>query len=354
MKTAIETAGEAPSGDEVYFFRLMHDSGLSVGLTNIGATWVSAVAPASDGTPGDVLLGYDDVRDYLSDPFYMGATIGRFANRIAHAGFSIGKNEYRLEKNDGIHSNHGGFSGFHRKIWQWEEIEAGIRFTLHSPGGEGGYPGNLFVSVDYQLEDGPALSIRYRGITDAPTYLNLTNHAYFNLSGSATEDIGRHVLTIPATQILDTSSDFIPTGAFREVGGTVFDFTSPHAVGDCLHAAEEQLVWNRGYNHCYRLGEDRSCGMHPAACLFEPSGGRELSVETDLPGILLYTAGFLENTRIGKRGIPLAPHTGICLEAQFFPDTPHHPGFPSCLLNPGEVYDHRTRFTFRTKKGQTD
>ena len=350
MKITRQTGGKTASGETIFLFHLINDSGAYVALTNLGVTWVSAVMPAANGALEDVLLGYEDVQGYLSDPFYMGATIGRFANRIANATFFIGNEAYELERNEGAHTNHGGFSGFHKKVWQWEEIASGIRFTLHSPDREGGYPGNLFVSVDYQLDEENTLLIRHRGITDAPTCLNMTNHAYFNLNGSPTTGIAAHHLLIPATKIVETAPDFIPTGKFTKVGGTVFDFTFLHAIGDSLSAADERLIQNRGYNHCYVLKESVSPEMKPAARLVEPVSGRELVVETDLPGVLLYTAGYLEDSRIGKKGIPFALHTGICLETQFFPDAPNHPGFPSCRLNPGEVYDHQTRYCFRTVK----
>lgn len=335
MNTAITHWGYTPSGESIYLFRLANASGASIELTNLGASWVSAHMPDKHGIFENILLGYDNAEGYIKDTYYMGATVGRFANRIHKASFSIKGTTYQLEKNDGENTNHGGASGFHKKIWQWEQIDSGIRFILHSPDMEGGYPGNVHVKIEYQFTETNELTISYYGITDRPTYLNLTNHAYFNLS-SDKRKITEHQLMIPVTRILETTSQFIPTGHMQDVKDSPFDFTISHSIGTHLYDDNEQLHWNKGYNHCYILKEESSDSLLTAAVLSDPFSGRKLTVRTDLPGVLLYTAGYLAPT----------PDIGVCLETQYFPDTPSHPHFPSCLLMPGEEYRHRSIYTF--------
>ena len=275
--------------------------------------------------------------DLLSDEFYMGAIVGRFANRIGGARLCIDGQTYELEKNDGQNTNHGGFSGFDRMLWDWEVLDEGVHFTRLSPDGEGGYPGNVRITVEYRWNDDNELSIRYYGTTDRATYLNLTNHAYFNL-GDKGEKITGHVLRIPSHTMLDTTPQFIPTGKQVKVDGTPFDFTFAKPIGQDLYANHKQLKWNKGYNHCYVLKTEKSPDMVEAARLSEPTTGRSLTVKTNLPSVLLYTAGYYVH-----------PDTAVCLEAQYYPDTPSHPDFPSCLLRPGEEYRQTTVFRFDTE-----
>ena len=322
--------------EPVYRFRIMNTSGAYVELTNWGARWITAMIPDADGCLSNVIQGYDTLDGYLTDDYYMGAIVGRFANRIATASFTIDGIRYQLEANDGPNTNHGGTSGFHQKLWQWELLSDGVCFSLHSPDEEGGYPGNLDIKVEYRWNEQNELSICYHGLTDKPTYLNMTNHAYFNLSGTR-EKITRHQLTIHSRRMLDTTPEFIPTGREVEVTGTPFDFTIPTKIGQGIYADHPQLRWNRGYNHCYILKQSPSAEKVVAARLYDPGTARSLTVEADLPGILVYTGGYLEH-----------PDTAICLEAQYFPDTPSHPGFPSCLLKPGEEYKQQTTYKFET------
>ena len=335
MNITITHWGYAPSGESIYLFQLTNVSGASIELTNLGASWVSTNMPNKYDIFENILLGYDSVEGYIKDSYYMGATIGRFANRIHQASCSIKGTTFQLEKNDGENTNHGGLSGFHKKIWQWKQTESGIRFILHSPDMEGGYPGNIQVEVEYQFTEVNELTIDYHGITDCPTYLNLTNHSYFNLSGDK-RNIAEHQLMIPATRILETTSQFIPTGQVQDVKDSPFDFTTNHSIGTYLYDDDEQLYWNKGYNHYYILKEQSSDTLLTAAVLSDPFSGRRLTVMTDLPGVLLYTAGYLA---------PI-PHIGVCLETQYFPDSPSHPHFPSCLLMPDKEYHHRTIYTF--------
>ncbi len=322
------------NGDAVSRFLIVCDSGISYEFTDFGARWIAANVPDRDGRVSNVLLGYDELSAYLSDGFYMGATVGRFANRIGGASFVIDGKEYLLEKNDGENTNHGGFSGFHNRLWQSELMENGIRFSLSSPDGEGGYPGNVRVVAEYSVVEDDALEIRHYAETDMKTYVNLTNHAYFNLGG-APGKVTDHLLRINSGRILSTGEDFIPDGRCVDVAGGIFDFREPKPIGRDMDMKNEQMRWNRGYNHCYVLKDVDTDELLEAATLHDEASGRKMRVETDLPSVLLYTAGYYTE-----------PHAGLCLETQFFPDTPSHPHFPSCLLLPGERYSHRTVFTF--------
>ncbi len=331
MRISTRVICNTPTGVPVRSFRLTNSTGAAVELADWGARWLSAFVPDRNGELADVLVGPADL---LSDEFYMGATVGRFANRIGGARFRIDGQTYELEKNDGENTNHGGFSGFDRMPWDWEALDDGIRFTRLSPDGEGGYPGNVRVAVEYRWNDVNELSIRYLGTTDRATYLNLTNHAYFNLGGKGGKITG-HVLRILSHTMLDTTPQFIPTGQRVRVDGTPFDFTSGKPIGRDLYGGHEQLERNKGYNHCYVLKTRKSPEMTEAARLSDPATGRRLTVETDLPSVLLYTAGYY-----------VRPGTAVCLETQYYPDTPSHPDFPSCLLRPGEEYRQTTVFRF--------
>lgn len=267
MRIDTQVICNMPTGTPVYGFRLTNSIGAVVELTNWGARWLSAIVPDRNGEMVNVLVSPTDL---LSDEFYMGAIVGRFANRIGGACLCIDGQTYELEKNDGQNTNHGGFSGFDRRLWDWEVLDNGVRFTRLSPDGEGGYPGNVHVTVEYRWNDDNELSIRYYGTTDRATYLNLTNHAYFNLGGKG-EKITGHVLRIPSHTILDTTPQFIPTGKRVKVDGTPFDFTSAKPIGQDLYADHEQLKWNKGYNHCYVLKTEKSPDMVEAARLSEPT-----------------------------------------------------------------------------------
>ena len=334
MSIQIKDFGKTTAGQPVKVGILANDT-IEVHILSYGATIQQLLVPDRKGNPEDVVQGYPTAADYELNTDSMGAAVGRFANRIHQASFSIGGTTYLLEKNDGENTNHGGLSGFHKKIWQWKRTDSGIRFLLHSPDMEGGYPGNVQAEVEYQFTETNELTISYHGTTDRPTYLNLTNHAYFNLSGDKRK-ITEHELMIPAARILETTSQFIPTGQAQDVKDSPFDFSTSRSIGAHLYDDNEQLHWNKGYNHCYILKEESSDTLLTAAVLSDPFSGRRLTVRTDLHGVLLYTAGYLAPT----------PDIGVCLETQYFPDTPSHPHFPSCLLMPGEEYRHRTIYTF--------
>ena len=333
------------SHEDILLFRLTASDGAYIEVSNYGATWVSAYMPDAQGRYADVLLGYNTLQGYLSDTSYIGSTVGRYANRLRNAAIEIDGTTYPLEANDGTNTNHGGVDGWHRCVWQWCEIPGGVRFMLTSPHLQGGFPGRVEAIVEYTMTDNHHITIRHRAMTDAPTHVNMTCHAYFNLSGKA-QSVDNHLIQIFSDRILDTNASFIPSGEVVAVQDTPFDFTTSRTIGERRNLNNEQLKWNRGYNHCYPLGAPGE--WHKAACVIEETSGRRLQVETTLPAVLFYSAGYLESDTVGKCGIPHAPTTGLCLETQFYPDSPAHAHFPSTLLRPGEIYDYSTRFIFDT------
>ena len=326
---------KSEAGNPVLRFRLTNSRGAYAELTNRGARLLSVHVPDRQGTLGNVLLTPADV---CHDTFYMGATVGRFANRIGGAQIRIGQTTYQLQRNDGENSNHGGLDGYDSKDWQWEACEerGEVIFSRLSPDGEGGFPGNLQCQVTYTWTEQDELLIDYQASTDANTYVNLTNHAYFNL-GACGQPVTDHLLWLNADTMLETTPQYIPTGRITAVAGTPFDFTQAKTVGHDLMADDHRLAENRGYNHCYLLPQASAGSLTEAARLTHPQSGRTLQVLTDLPALLVYSAGYLPQ-----------PTTGICFEAQYYPDTPSHPHFPSCLLHPGQQYHHRTVYRFGT------
>ena len=333
MRINTQVICNMPTGTPVYGFRLTNSTGAVVELTNWGARWLSAIVPDKHGEMADGALSPTDL---LSDEFYMGAIVGRFANRIGGARLCIDGQTYELGKNDGQNTKSRRLLGFRPHAVGLEVLDNGVRFTRLSPM-EKAVIRATHARWNAVGTDDNELSIRYYGTTDRATYLNLTNHAYFNLSGKR-EKITGHMLRIPSHTILDTTPQFIPTGKRVKVDGTPFDFTSAKPIGQDLYADHEQLKWNKGYNHCYVLKTEKSPDMVEAARLSEPTTGRSLTVKTDLPSVLLYTAGYYVH-----------PDTAVCLETQYYPDTPSHPDFPSCLLRPGEEYRQTTVFRFDTE-----
>lgn len=338
-----EHFGYTDSGEEVFLFRIVYESGAYIELTNFGATWVSTVIPDKSGQLSDVVLGYDTLAGYLSDTAYMGSTVGRFANRIGNARFALNDKKYELDCNDGKNSNHGGFSGFNKKVFDYTLTDDSVIFSLFSPDGEGGFPGNIKLDVTYSFSEDLIVSISYKAESDKDTYLNITNHSYFNLNSSG--DILKHSLYIPANEMLDTDEFFIPTGKFLKTENTVFDFSSFKLIGEDIFKPLPQLINNKGYNHCYVL-EDSSSKLKLAAILKDSESGRKLTVVTTKPAVLIYSAGFLNATQPGKNGYPYFPYSGFCIETQYFPDAPNHLTFPDCVLKKDELYHHKTEYRF--------
>lgn len=326
-------------GQDVWLHRLTSKSGASVELTNYGATLVSVNVPDRRGLFGNVILGYPSLTGYLSDTAYIGSTIGRFANRIGGASFRLGDACFHLDQNDGANTNHGGFHGFHSQVFETSETNNGIVFSLSSPDGEGGFPGNLQMSVEYSWSDSHQLTIRYRASADQQTIANFTNHAYFNLSGFPS-DIFDHHLTIAASTVLETGAAYIPTGQILPVGDLSFQ---GHRVGHRVSMVDGEV---RGLNTYYVFEEPADAAKALRCKLTHSMSGRVLEVFTTYPGVQLYTGDFLNSVNPGHHSVPHGPYNGLCLECQLYPDSPNHPHFPSATLNADQEYDHTIIYQF--------
>ncbi len=326
-------------------FTLSNAHGMSVDLSDFGATIVAIRVPDLRGKVTDVVLGYDDAAGYAAGRSCQGCTIGRFGNRIALGRFAIDGVLHQLATNNGENHLHGGDRGFGLHRWDARETEEGIVFSRISPDGEESYPGNLDVEVRMRLNGANELQIDYRAITDAPTHVNLTNHTYFNLAGHGAGSVLNHELWIGSDAIVPVSEALIPTGDFLEVEGTPFDFSRSMRIGDRIDDAHEQMVRAGGYDHCFVLSGKRGDVRH-AATLADPMSGRFMEVLTTEPGMQLYTGNFLNGTERGKGGSVFACRSGLCLETQHFPDSPNQPQFPATLLRPGDVYRSTTVYRF--------
>ena len=341
----VTSFGRTTDGTEVQLFTLRNASGATATISNYGGTLTSLLVPDRNGHLGDVVLGFEDVSGYQSPAFrranpYFGALIGRYGNRIAEGKFTLDGKAYHLATNNGPNALHGGTVGFDQRIWQatpgTTAASETLTLTYHSPAGEEGYPGNLTVTVVYTLTADNALRLAYTATTDHATPLNLTNHAYFNLSHGTEKDILGHELTLAADHYTVVDATLIPTGEPRPVAGTPFDFTAAHAIGEQIAQVPG------GYDHNFVL----NIGAGPAATVYDLVSGRTMKVTTDQPGIQFYTGNFLNGSLVGKGGTVYGPHAGFCFETQHFPDSPNQPGFPSTILRSGEVFRSSTVYRF--------
>ena len=341
--------GKIPKGEEVTLYTLTNKNGMSVSIMDYGATIVNLVVPDRDGKLEDIALGFDKLAPYLKNTSYFGATIGRYANRIAKGQFSIGRDSYQLTISDPPNSLHGGIRGFDKRMWKVEPVESeipAVRFSRLSPDGEEGYPGNLYATVTFSLSDDNRLRIAYQATTDKSTIINLTNHTYFNLAGQGNGTILEQVLTLQAKSFLPVDATLIPTGEILSVEGTPWDFLTPTPIGAHLKEAGGKPV---GFDHNYILKKGFFTRTAVAAVVEEPKSGRTLTITTDQPGIQFYSGNFLDGTVIGKGGKPYRQYTGFCLEPQHYPDSPNQPSFPSVILRPGETYKTTSDYTFGVK-----
>ncbi|MEM6329536.1 MAG: aldose epimerase family protein [Planctomycetota bacterium] len=335
--------GKAATGDAVTAFQLDSACSVRVRLMDRGATLVAFEGPDRGGDLGDVVLGFDSVEGYESDGAYFGCTVGRYANRIAGGRFTLDGQTHTLPKNNAGNTLHGGAEGFDRRLWRaapFEQAgpagpERGVEFSLTSPDGDQGFPGRLEVVVRYTLDDAGALRIEYRATTDKPTHVNLTNHAYFNLTGAGSGSVSDHLLTLYANEYTPTDATLIPTGEAATVAGTPLDFRRAATLGSRL--GELQATPAAGYDHNFILAKNRPGELSVAAELACPASGRRLTVRTTQPGLQLYTGNHLGGQR-GKGGLPYDSRGGCCLETQHFPDSPNQAQFPSTILRPGDVY----------------
>lgn len=317
---------------------LANRQGTTLEVISRGAIIRALRVPDRNGILDDVVLGYDDLQSYIRDPFYLGAVVGRYANRIARGRFPLDGQVYQLSVNDPPNHLHGGVAGFHAVDWLPRVDGASVVFTHVSEAGTEGYPGNVEAEVSYELTDANELVVRFRAQTDAPTPINLTQHSYFNLRGAGNGTIHDHELAIAADHYLPVDPTSIPTGELREVKGTDFDFTTARRVLDGRRAA---------YDHCFALRE-REDRLSQAAELYDARSGRVLTVLTTEPGMQLYTGQFLQ-PMAGKQGTKYVPFGGICLETQHFPDAPNRPSFPSTILRPDRQFESTTVFRFSTR-----
>jgi aldose 1-epimerase len=344
--------GKTPQGQTVELFTLSQEGAPTVSVTSFGAYVVSILAPDREGRTAQVNLGYADLEGYLGDGAHMGAVVGRYANRIAGGAFEIGGQEYTLARNNGPNHLHGGPTGFGRRLWTPRVVSGpegeALELTYVSADGEEGYPGTLTATVVYSLTADGSLRLDYKATTDAPTVVNLTNHAYFNLAGEGSGDILDHVLQIEADAFTPVDETLIPTGEIRSVDGTPFDFRAPTPIGARIDDPDPQLQIGGGYDHNFVIrgtpGE-----LRLAARVHEPASGRVLEVLTTQPGMQFYSGNFLDGSIVGRSGKRYERRGGMCLETQHFPDSPNQPGFPSTLLEPGQTYEETTVFRFSSR-----
>jgi len=345
--------GKTPEGTAIDLYVLKNKNGVEADVITFGAALVSLKAPDRSGNIADVVLGYKDIDGYVNDKAYLGATVGRYANRIANGKFTLDGKTYEIPKNDGNNTLHGGIKGFNKRTWTAHEVSSAngptIRFSYLSKDGEEGFPGNLKVEVTYSLSNDNALRIEYSATADKSTVVNLTNHAYFNLAGEGSGDILRHELTLYAGRFTPVSSTLIPTGELRPVKGTPFDFNTATAIGARIDQDDEQLKFGKGYDHNWALVSRKGTGPLLAAEAYEPKSGRLLQVLTTEPGIQVYTGNFLDGSIHGKSGSPYNRRSAFCLETQHFPDSPNHPNFPSTVLKPGQRFHSVTIYKFSSK-----
>jgi len=352
MHITRELFGRMPDGQQVELFTLANAHGLRAKIITYGAIVVSLEVPDRTGALADVVLGYDNLQQYLKDSPYFGAIVGRYGNRIARGRFTLDGAEYRLATNDGRNHLHGGIRGFDKVLWKGEPFKekqaVGVRLTYLSPDGEEGYPGNLNAIVTYRLTNENELRIDYEATTDKPTIVNLTHHSYFNLAGQGSGDILSHLLQINADRFTPVDSELIPTGELRSVDGTPLDFRRPTAIGARIGADDQQLRNGRGYDHNFVLNSGGT-SLALAATVYQPTSGRVMEVLTTEPGLQFYSGNFLDGHHVGKGGRAYHYRTGFCLEAQHFPDSPNKPHFPSVVLRPGQTYRQTTIYRFSVR-----
>ena len=354
-KVQVSDFGKTNEGLAVYRYVLSNRKGVEAVVISYGATLVSLRVPDRNGQAADIVLGYDDLAGYEQGKSFLGATIGRYGNRIAGGEFTLDGKVFHLPKNDGPNSLHGGTRGFNKRVWTGVDRSRAdaqvLVLSYSSPDGEEGYPGTLKAKVTYTLPaEASELRIDYAATTDKDTIVNLTNHSYFNLSGDTSKEIVDQQLLLRAREFTPVDATLIPTGELRAVRGTPFDFTVPTAIGNRINQDDEQLKFGKGYDHNWVLERTEKGGLQLAAEVFEPTSGRVLQVLTTEPGIQFYSGNFLDGTAKGKGGQLYSHRTGLCLETQHFPDSPNHPKFPSTVLKPGEPYRSTTVLRFSARK----
>ncbi|MDR1645746.1 MAG: galactose mutarotase [Tannerellaceae bacterium] len=333
-------------GKPVALYVLQNKNGFEAAITNYGGRLVSMIARDRDGKPLDVVLGYDNIHDYLASDGNFGALIGRYGNRIANARFSLDSVEYILPANNNGHCLHGGPQGYHTRVWEaLQTDDQTLVLTLLSADGNAGFPGNLLIKTTYTLTDDNAIDIRYEATTDKPTVVNMTNHSYFNLSGIPGSDITGHLIHINADAYTPVDDTLIPTGILEPVEGTPMDLRTLIPIATCIDEPFDQLQKGKGYDHNWVLNTGGDIHTLAAKAVSEHSG-IALEVYTNEPGIQFYTGNFLSGQDAGKQGV-VYPHRGaFCLETQHYPDSPNQSAFPSVVLLPGQTYRSHCIYKF--------
>jgi aldose 1-epimerase len=344
--------GVLADGSAVEAVDLSNAGGLSARIMTLGASIQALNVPDRNGELADIVLGHATAAEYLAKPQYFGATVGRYANRIARGRFRLDANEHALETNDGANHLHGGHRGFDKRLWKVESMPslrrgASVVLSLLSADGDGGYPGALKVTAAFTLTEQNELVIEYRAVTDKPTIVNISGHSYFNLGGEASAaDVLDHRVTLNADAFTPIDATLIPTGERRPVAGTPFDFRAPTPIGRMIRdGRDEQIRLARGYDHNFILN-DADGTLRGAARVEDAKSGRVLEVLTTVPGIQFYSGNFLDGTSVGKGGRVYRQGDGLCLEPQTFPDAPNRADFPSARLNPGQEYVNTIVYRF--------
>jgi aldose 1-epimerase len=335
--------GTLPDGRQAHIFTLVNTHGLRARLTDWGATLLSVETPDHLGNSADITLGSDSLHGWLANPYYFGATIGRFGNRIRSGKFSLDGKSHTLATNNAPANIpchlHGGINGFDKVLWTGVQSRDSVTFTYLSPHGDEGYPGTLSIRITYTLTADNDLIWQAVATTDAPTILNLVHHSYWNLSGDPTRTILDHLVELHADSFLPTDAGMIPTGEIAPVVGTPMDFNTATPIGQRIDADFQPLHLASGYDHCWLI-RGAPGTLRPAARVTCPHSGRVLEILTDQPGLHLYTGNFINGTFLGKNGVFYPRRSGLCLETEGYPDAPNQPSFPSCILRPGETYRH--------------
>ena len=343
--------GQTKDGIAVELYTLRNGKGAEAGICNYGGIVTFLKVPDRDGQFGDVVLGYDNLADYIKDTPYFGALIGRYGNRIAKGKFTLDGTEYTLAVNNGPNALHGGLKGFDKVVWEPKILASlegpSLELKYVSKDGEEGYPGTLTVTAVYTLTDDNGLKLEYTATTDKDTVVNLTQHSYFNLAGKG--DILKHVVTMPADRFTPVDSTLIPTGELRAVEGTPFDFRTPTAIGARIGQDDEQLKFGNGYDHNSVINKPMG-QLSLMARVYEPTSGRVLEVLSTEPGLQFYTGNFLDGKLTGKGGWVYQFRNGFCMEPQHFPNSPNQPNFPSVVLKPGQVYKNTIVFKFSVQQ----
>jgi len=332
-------------------YTLTNSHGVEVRAMNYGGIIVAIRVPDRKGQLADVVLGHETMEGYIPNPPYLGAIVGRYANRIANGKFTLAGKTYTLPQNDGTNTLHGGVTRtFDKVAWEGEALKGanGVAFSYLSKDGEEGFPGNLKIKVTYTLTESNELVIDYEATTDKVTPINVSQHSYFNLAGEGNGDVLNHEVEINADRFTPVDQKLIPTGELRAVKGTPLDFTTSTRVGARIDDNYDQLTLAHGYDHNFVINR-KGAGLTFAARVYEPASGRVLEVSTDQPAIQFYTGNFLDGSVTGKQGHVYKRRYGFCLETQHYPDSPNHPDFPTTILKPGETFKSKTVFEFEAK-----